>query len=191
MTEFRDKKTLRRICSDKRAAVQLKAQKDSAIAKRILSDERIIGADTVLLYASFGSEVSTAEIIRSLIALKKPVALPKCENNGIMKFHIVTSEDQLSAGKYGIPEPDDTLAAPVLTERTAVVVPGLAFTEKGYRLGYGGGYYDRFIADNPFVYTIGITYEELIAPSLPCLPHDITVNAIATEERMVLCCAEK
>lgn len=185
-----DKKLLRKIYSDKRAAVASKAQKDASIAKHILSSDIIASADNVLLYASFGSEVSTNVIIEELLKDGKNVALPKCAENGRMNFHIITSLSQISAGKYGIAEPDSSLPVPVFSEKTVALVPGLAFTPNGNRLGYGGGFYDRFLAEYPFIYTIGITYEELIAASLPCLPHDLSVRALATEERMVLCCAE-
>lgn len=190
MTDMDDKRLLRKFYSDKRAAVASKASKDASIAKHILTSAVIDSADNVLLYASFGSEVSTETIIEKLLKDGKNVALPKCRENGRMTFHLITSLSQISAGKYGIAEPDSSLPVPVYSDKTVAVVPGLAFTENGKRLGYGGGFYDRFLAEYPLIYTIGITYEELIAASLPCLPHDLSVCALATEERMVLCCAE-
>lgn len=188
---MQNKKELRRLYSEKRALISSKMQKDKSITERILADERIANSDTVLLYASFGSEISTVSLIKQLLANGKRIALPRCESSGIMTFHIIDSPECLSEGKYGIYEPSGSLESPAITKNTSAVVPGLAFTEKGFRLGYGGGYYDRFLSKFPFVYTVGVVYEELIAESLPSLPHDITVNAIATEERMVLCCAEK
>lgn len=167
-----------------------KSLKDGLISNIILSSERITNADTVLLYASFGSEVSTVQIIETLFKTNKKIAIPRCRENGRMTFHIITSMSQTSKGKYGITEPDESLPVPEYSENTVALIPGLSFTEKGERLGYGGGYYDRFLAEYPFIYTIGVTYEELIAASLPCLPHDLTVCALATEERMVFCCAE-
>lgn len=190
MTEMKDKKYLRKIYSEKRATVVSKAQKDTAVTDIVTKCERIQNADIVLLYASFGSEVSTENILYNLLKSGKTIALPKCGDNGKMTFHIITSMEQTSVGKYGITEPDESLPVPVYSEKTVALVPGLAFTENGGRLGYGGGYYDRFLAEFPFIYTIGVTYEELIADSLPCLSHDLTVCALATEERMVLCCAE-
>lgn len=190
MSNIQDKKTLRKIYSQKRSSVSFKEKKDRAISERIISYEKIENADIVLVYASFGSEVSTEAIIERLLESGKNVALPKCGDNGSMKFHIITSMSQTSEGKYGIKEPDCSLPVAVCTKKTVALVPGLAFTESGFRLGYGGGYYDRFIAEYPFIYTIGVTYEELIAASLPCQSHDLAVCSIATEERMVLCCAE-
>ena len=71
--------------------------------------------------------------------------------------------------------------------RTVCIVPGLAFTEKGARLGYGGGFYDRFIAAYPEITTIALAYEAMITDSLPVQEHDMTVELIVTEERTVLC----
>lgn len=190
MTEVKNKIHLRKVYSEKRAAVVSKSKKDAAITDIVTRCETVQSADIILLYASFGSEVSTEMILDKLLKSGKTVALPKCGNDGKMTFHIITSMDQTSVGKYGITEPDVLLPVPVYSEKTVAIVPGLAFTENGGRLGYGGGYYDRFLAEFPFIYTIGVTYEELIADSLPCLSHDLTVCALATEERMVLCCAE-
>lgn len=185
-----DKKRLRLIYTDKRDGVSDKNTKDSIIAKKVLESTYIKNADSVLIYASFGSEISTFEIIQDLLNSGKTTALPKCSDNGMMTFHIIKSVSDLHPGKYGIPEPEATKPIIKITDNMVCIVPGLAFTEKGERLGYGGGYYDRFIAANPNIHTIGLTYEELIASTLPVMPHDLRVNKIATDERMVLCNAE-
>ena len=72
-------------------------------------------------------------------------------------------------------------------ESSVCIIPGLAFTEDGGRLGYGGGYYDEFILANPQLYTIALAYEELIVQQLPLMQHDLKVDLIVTEERTVLC----
>lgn len=191
INNMNDKKLLRKIYSDRRSSVLLRNEKDKIINKRLLSSEKIKNADIILVYASFGSEISTSEIINQLLSEKKNIALPKCEDNGNMIFHLITDIKQTSKGKYGITEPHVSLPIPVCTEKTVALVPGIAFTLDGKRLGYGGGYYDRFLAQHPYIYTIGVTYEELIAPTLPSLPHDLPMHALATEERMVFCFAEK
>ena len=104
-----------------------------------------------------------------------------------MTFHTVTSLSQLNEGKYGISEPDSALPQPIINEYTVCIVPGLAFTPDGGRLGYGGGFYDRFLADNPGVYTIALAFDAMIVDELPLSAHDLKVDSIVTEERMVLC----
>jgi 5-formyltetrahydrofolate cyclo-ligase len=88
---------------------------------------------------------------------------------------------------YRISEPDSALPQPVITDKTVCIIPGLAFTEEGGRLGYGGGYYDKFIQENHDMTTIALAYEELIVDQLPLMQHDLRVDIIVTEERTVLC----
>jgi 5-formyltetrahydrofolate cyclo-ligase len=161
--------------------------KDIDITDRLLEEEKILEADNILLYASFGSEVDTYLLIDKLIEMGKKVALPICGGERSMTFHIIGSVADLHEGMYRIPEPDSSLPQPVLTSETVCIVPGLAFTEEGGRIGYGGGYYDEFIIDNPEIYTIGLIYEELIVGELPLMQHDLRVDMIVTEERTVLC----
>ena len=104
-----------------------------------------------------------------------------------MTFHLIGSVADLHEGMYRIPEPDSALPQPVITDKTVCIIPGLAFTEDGGRLGYGGGYYDAFILEYPHIYTIALAYEELIVDQLPLMQHDLTVDLIVTEERTVLC----
>lgn len=184
---MQDKKYLRRLYKEKRSLIGQKESKASAAADILLECNKIAAADTILLYASFGSELGTGYLIDKLLSLKKKIACPKCYDNGIMKFYYISSPDSLKPGKYGIPEPDESNDTPEITDRTVCIVPGLAFTETGIRLGYGGGFYDRFTAVFPKLYTIGFTYEELLVAELPALSHDLRVNAVVTEERMVYC----
>lgn len=186
MTDFTDKKQLRRYFSDIRKAAKSE-EKDSRIAERLLSAESVRNADVVLMYASFGSEIDTWYLAEKLMEKRIPLAYPLCGENSGMTFHIVSSADQLSAGKYGIFEPDASLPQPSLTERSICLLPGLAFTEQGGRLGYGGGYYDRFLAANETPERIALSYEDLVVPGLPLMPHDIRTDIIVTEERTVLC----
>lgn len=76
---------------------------------------------------------------------------------------------------------------PVLTSRTFCLVPGVAFTSDGHRLGQGGGYYDRFLAQNPFIRTAGVCYALQLTDSLPHAPHDRVMEAIITEQTVEVC----
>ena len=183
---MQDKKELRKKFSEIRKAAKSDA-KDMSISARALSLEAVANADTVLLFASFRSEPDTWALAGSLLRNGRTVAYPLCGENNEMTFHIVGSISQLRDGKYDISEPDSSLPCPVITDRTVCIVPGLAFTEKGERLGYGGGYYDKFIQENPDITTIALAYEELIVGQLPLMQHDLRVDIIVTEERTVLC----
>lgn len=187
---MKDKKTLRKEFSALRKSLRSNV-KDSVIAAKLLSMEEVRDADTVLLYASFGSEVNTWQLAGSLLHKNKTIAYPRCGENGLMTFHIITSASQLKEGKYGICEPDGSLPQPDFAGRTVCIVPGLAFTPEGGRLGYGGGFYDRFLAAHPDVRRIAAAYDGLIVSELPLQPHDLKVDTIVTEERTVSCNAEK
>ncbi|MDE5763922.1 MAG: 5-formyltetrahydrofolate cyclo-ligase [Ruminococcus sp.] len=186
MTNPADKKALRKYFSELREKIK-DSGKDKSIAGRILSFGQVVDADCVLIYASFGSEADTWRIAHELIKQNITVAYPKCGNSGIMTFHTVKSADELHEGRYGIPEPSGNEPVPEISERTVCIVPGLAFTENGGRLGYGGGYYDRFLKKYPDMYTIAPAYEKLVVSHLPVAEHDVKIKAIATEERLVLC----
>lgn len=187
VTDMEDKKELRKEYSHLRADIRDKVSKDMDITERLLEDETVLEADYVLLYASFGSEIDTYLLIDKLIEMGKNVALPRCSSERSMTFHIIGSVADLHEGMYRIPEPDSALPQPVISDKTVCIIPGLAFTEDGGRLGYGGGYYDKFIIENPGIITIALAYEQLIVDQLPIMQHDLRVDKIVTEERTVLC----
>lgn len=189
MTDLTDKKQLRCYFAKIRKKAKSK-ENDRRIAERLLSENAVKNADIILMYASFGSEADTWKLAEQLLKRNITLAYPICGDNSEMTFHIVSSVKQLSAGKYGICEPDASLPQPSLTEKSICIVPGLAFTEKGGRLGYGGGYYDRFLAAHKISCSIALSYESQIAAELPLMPHDIRTDLIVTEERTVLCNAE-
>ena len=161
--------------------------KDNMIMAGLLRLSEIYDADNVLLYASYGSEVDTWDIAQELLERDIRIAYPKCSKDGSMTFHVVSDLSQLKKGLFGICEPDGSLPSPDITDKTVCVVPGLAFSLSGERLGYGGGFYDRFLERYPDIITIGLAYEATTAMKLPSEKHDIAVKFVITEERTVLC----
>lgn len=189
MTSDIEKKALRRKLIAVRDGISGRDMKSRSIAERLSELREVRNADTVLIYASFGSETDTAVIAERLRSNNIKTAYPKCHRHGVMTFHTVDSAEQLVSGFHGIMEPDDTLPQPQITDRTVCVVPGVAFTERGERLGYGGGFYDRFLAEHD-MYKIALCFEQLIVDKLRTAAHDINVNTIVTEERTVFCNAK-
>ncbi len=187
MTVEDDKKSLRSEMKRRRDSISLRKEKSLAVSELLLSSDIIGKADLVLCYISVGSEVSTRYLIDELIASGKPVAAPKCTGEGKMEFFLIRSRNDLEKGKYGIPQPDKNCRYAEISKDTVCIVPGLSFTISGDRLGYGGGYYDRFLSLNRGLRTVGLTFEELIMPSLPCGAHDTGVKYLATEKRLVMC----
>ena len=138
---------------------------------------------TVFLYTSFGSEFPTDGLIREALREGKRVGLPRIGQEGQMRFHRYLPGDSLEAHPYGMKEPLE--GSPVLEpdEHTLILVPGLLFDTDGYRLGYGGGYYDRYLAKYPQAHSCGIGYSVQLVPALSCLDtQDIPLKEIWIKE---------
>lgn len=178
-----DKKELRKLFRIKRSQISGKAEKNFRITERVLNNPYVRNADTILIYVSYGSETDTLSIIKNLLESGKKVAVPRCLRNGIMEFIYINSLDNLTAGAFGIPEPSGNQKA-VITQNTVCIVPALSFSMDGTRLGYGGGYYDRFL-ESKNIYTIGICFDEMLSDNLPSEKHDIKIKTVITEERTV------
>lgn len=177
-----EKKALRTALRRKRREIPENMRKplDEAVFRNVTQSRWFLEADTLLLYISCGGEADTIRIIEEALRLGKHVAVPKCGENGRMDFFLISSMKELAEGAYGIPEPTGT-ERPEITDKTVCIVPAVAFTSSGERLGQGGGYYDRFLELYPKMRTIGICYSCMLLPELPCEVHDRRVEMVITE----------
>lgn len=176
------KSDLRKEFAKIRDSVENKAALSDEICNSILNSEFYKDAEAVFCYWPTKSEVDTKKIILSALADKKKVALPKCtDKDGNMTFYYITSLADLSEGMYGIMEPDERLTADVSDKSSICVVPGLAFDFNGYRLGYGKGYYDRFLESFHGI-SIGICFEACLINELPINEFDKKVDYIITDK---------
>lgn len=177
-----EKKLLRAKYTEIRALVADKEAKSEAMYDYLISSSFYECADTVLLYWSTSSEVITHKMINKALSDGKRLALPKCiDKNGNMLFYYIKSAEDLIDGMYGIKEPATDELADSFSDSDICIVPGLSFTEDGYRLGYGKGYYDRFLQNFPGT-SIGLCYEDCLAQSLPIDQYDKKVNYIITDK---------
>ena len=140
--------------------------------------------ETFLVYVSVNDEIDTLKLIDYLLENRKVVAVPYCINK-TMFFCRINSLDELTAGKFGIP----TVMNPVFTddfvnEKSVCVVPALSIDKNGNRLGYGGGYYDRFLSVNN-IETVAFCYERCLTEFLPYEEFDIPVKNVITENRFI------
>jgi len=164
--------------------------KDAAIAGRLLSLDKFADARTVLFYASFRSEAATGEIIRKALDMGKTVLLPRVfAEEAALRLFEIKSTNELRPGYMGIPEPDALEERLMdIGEVDLVVVPGAAFDERGFRLGYGKGYYDRLLAvEGRRPYLVALAYEEQMLASIPAEAHDIGVDVVVTDRRTINC----
>ncbi len=178
-----DKKSLRRKYKEIRNSVLEREEKSGVICNHAASLSEFEEAKAVLLYSSLGSEVDLSGLFRKAREMGKDTYYPRCVSSGEMKFYKVHDLSLLSNGSYGIKEP--SLSEPVFESLKGAVcfVPALSYDEKGHRLGYGGGYYDRFLKDFDGV-TVGVAFEECMAKILPAEGHDIKTDYIITESRV-------
>lgn len=152
------------------------AARSEALCAMVLSTDTYKRSDTIYGYLPFNQEVDTLPLLRRALADGKRVALPKCYGKE-MRFILVSDLSRVQKSPIGAPEPVED--APLARDETAlVIVPGLAFEEKGYRIGYGGGYYDRFLSSEPNHPTIALCYDFQMVPQLEPEPHDIPVQTV-------------
>lgn len=185
-----NKQQLRQEFKQRRNAIDVQTveQASRSIAWRLLRLPVIQRAGVVACYLSSGNEVATDTLIESLLAIGKTVAAPRVEANHSMAMARVDSLAKLIEGRYGLREPDERAAIWRTPESQDVcIVPAVALTERGERLGMGGGYYDRWLAENTQVTTIALAFESQLVPELPTEPHDVAMQWIVTESRAIAC----
>ncbi len=163
-------------------------EKNRKILKRLINLKEIKRAKNICAYVSKGSEADTIKLIEKLIKTDKAVYAPKSDiNSNSMTFYRINSLSDLISGAFSILEPSIEGEKYVSFDKCDVcIVPALSFDNQGFRLGYGKGYYDRFLKDFIGI-KIGICYEELITETLPRLDTDIAVDMIISENKNILC----
>ncbi|MBQ4110135.1 MAG: 5-formyltetrahydrofolate cyclo-ligase [Clostridia bacterium] len=152
---------------------------DEIIFNKVISCDEVKNAENIFCYISVNDEVDTQKIIKYLFKAGKTVTVPLCVEKGKMIAVKINSFDDLKEGMYGIPEPKSHTEFEK-TKLDLIIVPALAFDKEGYRLGYGGGYYDRFMADLT-AFKLGICRSELYVEALPRDEFDIKADKVITE----------
>lgn len=188
-----DKQDYRKAALARRDAIP---EIDREIYSRIIIDKlfeskELIDADNVLVYCSYLSEVDTHTLIERLLYKGKRVYCPKVTDpkNGIMEFYEVRGMKDLAEGYHGIPEPvttDRYVTGEAMHTDTLMILPGVAFDRDCNRIGYRGGFYDRYIPRIPGAYLIALAFEEQISEDIfPMESHDIKPDAIYTQARII------
>lgn len=162
------------------------AAKSEAILQKALKTPEYMEADNILLYADYNHEVMTRGIFEDAIMRKKRVYFPKADKlTNAMHFYQTISVKQLEKGFMGIPEPKENMQLCYKfnpNEDTLVILPGVAFDTRGFRLGYGKGYYDKFLSNWRQLSTMALAFSCQIVDELPNEEHDIKMDKIVTEE---------
>lgn len=141
-------------------------------------------ARSVLLFAPLPDEVDVMPLFKVALADGKKLALPRFDHKtqSYVAGHVMNLDEKLRPGRFGIPEPAENGADIPLNELDFLVVPGVAFTLDGRRLGRGNGFYDRLLASVRGI-TCGVAFDEQIVDAIPAEPHDIRLDLILTPSR--------
>ncbi|MGI0027302.1 MAG: 5-formyltetrahydrofolate cyclo-ligase [Nitrosopumilaceae archaeon] len=138
-------------------------------------------AKTIGAYYSIGSEVRTQDILQEILNAGKELALPKVVKNDLV-FKKISNFAELEPGNFAVMEPKDKCE--IVKNLDAVIVPAIALTKDGFRLGYGFGYYDRYLHGKKST-TIALSYAKQVIKSFPLDDHDVKTNFIVTEDKVI------
>ena len=179
-----DKKLLRRQIGEKKRAMtarQIEAA-SANLAQQLFEHPLYQQAPSLYAYLSYNQEVRTEPILRRCLADGKRVAVPKVsKDHTFMEFLWLDDLSAVAPGYYNIPEP--IADGPIADDSAALILmPGLAFDRQGNRMGYGGGFYDKYLAAHPGHPTIALCYDFQVLPHLDAEDHDIPVDVVLWSE---------
>lgn len=163
--------------------------RSNKIFEKIIAMDEFKKSKCIMIYVSFENEINTHPFIKYCLKIGKKVVTPVCntKTKTLILGHTNTFPEGFNKTKYGILELDSMGISEVpLDEIDIIITPGLAFTVKGERLGYGGGYYDRLFEEKPLnTITIATIFNEFIVEYLPTEPFDKLVDFIVTEDKII------
>jgi len=184
--EERSALRIRKLAERESLAPSLRAEKSGLIRENVLQIDEVKQAKHVMIYVNFRSEVETFALFAALHRLNILTSAPLTvvKEHRLLACLITDPAQDLRSGYCRIPEPDAGRAAPVDPSGIDVVlVPGSVFDLHGGRLGYGGGYYDRFLAhDAPQALRVGLAFDMQVVDRVPVLDHDVRLHYLVTEK---------
>ena len=170
---------------------QVIARKSDEVKRKLLRTAQFCEARTIFFYLALADEVQTEKLIDHSLKLGKRVAVPLIEshNNQILISKLKDPKRELEPGRLGILQPKKNFYRPLTTEELElVIVPGVAFDKRGSRLGFGKGFYDRFLKRVPDkTKSIALAFELQLVDDIRPQPHDAPVDYIITEKRIIEC----
>lgn len=183
-TELRKELLSKRLKLDQTMVIE----KSVLIVDRLLRHSEYLKAKTIMAYIPIKNEVNIKRLIEQAWKDQKQILLPKVDPvNKRMEVYPVVHWNELELGNFQIPEPKIGVIPPFpIADIDVVLIPGVSFDQDGFRLGYGGGYYDRFFDRfDVLPYRIGIAFDMQIVDKLPVEQHDYPVNEVITEKNEV------
>lgn len=156
--------------------------KSEIICQKVSSHPKFLEAEIILIYMPIESEVSTLSLIKQSWNLSKKVGLPKIQNNE-MEFYAVKDFTELTKGPFNILEPSSEHL--IKTSNALMIMPGVIFDLHKNRIGYGKGFYDRYLILHPEIETIALAFDCQIIESIQTEPHDIAPHFLITESLII------
>lgn len=180
-----NKKEIRKVIKEQKRMMTTSEieRKSMKIAEHLYQTEQFKQAASVFVYVNYNQEVMTIPIIRKCFSEGKNVFVPKVHNNIILFHQIMNIEKDLKPGAYGILEPVTTLVDQ--SHDGLLLMPGLAFDKTHHRIGYGGGFYDKYLSQDNQHYKMALAYDFQILDAIETEECDIRVDQILTEQRML------
>lgn len=163
---------------------ELYENNSSIICERIKQLSCIDEAEVIYLYATANNEVNLDELINYFLRRDKVIAMPRVYGDDMI-FHRISSLSDLETGYFDIREPKKDCPIEAGVQKAVMLVPGVAFNEKGFRIGYGKGFYDRYLKMSNSIYTVGVAYEFQLEFEWKPEEFDVPLDLIITEKREV------
>lgn len=177
-----EKAALRRSVKEIHLTREEQRASDRLLFQRFLSLPQLTDHPSIFLYYGVGAEPDTVQLLEPLALMGKALFLPCCLPGRQMEARQYRGEGHLIPGPFGIPQPDTECPAVNPKDLSLILLPGLCFDVHGFRLGHGGGYYDRYLAGSDG-FTVALCRDKLLFPALPVEKHDRPVDLILTESR--------
>lgn len=180
------KSDLRKTAEQKRSHLssKYKTHADKEIVIKILDLPEYIKAKFIFIFVGVKDEIDTKPLIEASLAAGKTVAVPKCKKNSVMDAVVIKSLNDLKSGYFGLLEPIDSSHILMPSEIDFAIIPCLSCDTRGNRLGYGGGYYDRYLSGAAFPYAV-VCRDESISESIPTESFDIQSPIVITETKLL------
>ncbi len=182
-----EKNLLRKKYRDIRKNITDRSERESIICRTFLESDLYKSAESLFLYSAIGTEVNVDSVFTAALSDGKKVAFPLClDGEGNMEFYFVSGTTDMKNGMYSISEPvPEKCRKAYSAEKSVCLVPGLSFDKNGGRLGYGKGYYDRFLAGFTGE-SVGICFEDCVSDSLRLNQFDEKVNYLITDKTIYI-----
>jgi 5-formyltetrahydrofolate cyclo-ligase len=157
-------------------------EKSRLIMEKIKGLEQFKNAPYIMTYVNYNQEVETIPLIEDCLKMNRKILVPKVYGKEML-FHLIRSMSELRPGAYGILEPVSTET--VTPDKAFMLMPGLAFDRDRHRAGYGGGYYDRYLADKPGIYRAAVAFDFQLVEQLQVDCFDLCPDIIVTDKEII------